>query len=78
MFRAEARLTEAGGETVRSGATSEVIISDYTDGVMTSSLVMESVTETELGEYVCSAANIHGEVSLSHHLLDHFRNSLHD
>ena len=50
-------------EMVRSGENIEVIISDYMDGVITSSLVLESVTEMEAGEYVCSAANIHGMVS---------------
>ena len=48
---------------IRSGENIEVIISDYMDGVVTSALVMESVMETEAGEYVCSAANIHGTVS---------------
>ena len=63
------RVNDTGGaEMVRSGENTEVTISDYTDGVITSSLVLDSVTETEAGEYVCSAVNIHGKVS--HQILE--------
>lgn len=55
------RVNDTGAEVVRSGENIEVTISDYTDGVITSSLVLDSVTEA--GEYVCSAVNIHGKVS---------------
>ena len=62
------RLNNTEAEVVRSGENFEILISDYMDGVITSSLLMESVTEAEAGEYVCSAANIHGKVS--HQILE--------
>ena len=63
------RVNNTVAEVIRSSENIEIIISDYTDGVITSSLVMESMTGSEAGEYVCSARNIHGKVSqLSHHI----------
>ena len=65
------RVNGTGAEVVRSGENIEVTISDYTDGVITSSLVLDSVTEAEAGEYVCSAVNIHGKVrEMSHRILE--------
>jgi len=57
------RINDTGAEVIRSNENIEIIISDYTDGVITSSLVLESMTGSEAGEYVCSAGNIHGKVN---------------
>ena len=63
------RVNNTGAKVIRSSENIEIIISDYTDGVITSSLVMESMAGSETGEYVCSARNIHGKVSqLSHQI----------
>ena len=65
------RVNDTGAEVIRSNENIEIIISDYTDGVITSSLVLESMTGSEAGEYVCSAGNIHGKVrQLSHQILE--------
>ena len=54
----------AGDEmtAVHSHGDTDIVISDYTDGVVTSSLVMGSVSAEDYGHYVCMAANGHGKV----------------
>ena len=39
-------------------------LSDYTNGAQTSSLVLESVSSQDYGDYVCTAENTLGQVGL--------------
>ena len=47
---------------VHSHGNTDIVISDYTDGEVTSSLVMGSVSAEDYGHYVCMATNGHGKV----------------
>ena len=49
---------------VHSHGDTDIVISDYTDGVVTSSLVLGSVKAEDYGHYVCKATNGHGKVRL--------------
>ena len=58
----------AAGEAmtaVHSHGDTDIVISDYTDGVVTSSLVLGSVKAGDYGRYVCTATNGHGKVRFS-------------
>ena len=57
----------AGDEmtAVHSHGDTDIVISDYTDGVVTSSLVLGSVKSGDYGHYVCMATNGHGKVRFS-------------
>ena len=50
---------------VHSHGDTDIVISDYTDGVVTSSLVLGSVKAGDYGRYVCMATNGHGKVRFS-------------
>ena len=61
----EMNTAAAAGEemtAVHSHGDTDIVISDYTDGEVTSSLVMGSVSAEDYGHYVCMAANGHGKV----------------
>ena len=40
----------------------EILLSDWTDNHMTSSLIIESLTDVNYGQYVCAASNTYGKV----------------
>ena len=54
----------AGDEmtAVHSHGDTDIVISDYTDGEVSSSLVIGSVSAEDYGHYVCMATNGHGKV----------------
>ena len=41
----------------------DISISNFTDGKITSSLLIDDVHESDFGQYICVANNIHGMVS---------------
>ena len=64
----EMNTAAAAGEAmtaVHSHGDTDIVISDYTDGVVTSSLVLGSVKAEDYGHYVCTATNGHGKVRFS-------------
>ena len=64
----EMNTAAAAGEAmmaVHSHGDTDIVISDYTDGVVTSSLVLGSVKAGDYGRYVCTATNGHGKVRFS-------------
>ena len=64
----EMNTAAAAGEemtAVHSHGDTDIVISDYTDGVVTSSLVLGSVKAEDYGRYVCMATNGHGKVRFS-------------
>ena len=64
----EMNTAAAAGEAmtaVHSHGDTDIVISDYTDGVVTSSLVLGSVKAEDYGHYVCMATNGHGKVRFS-------------
>ena len=64
----EMNTVAAAGEAmmaVHSHGDTDIVISDYTDGVVTSSLVLGSVKAEDYGRYVCMATNGHGKVRFS-------------
>ena len=61
----EMNTAAAAGEevaAVHSHGDTDIVISDYTDGEVTSSLVIGSVKAEDYGHYVCMATNGHGKV----------------
>ena len=64
----EMNTVAAAGEAmtaVHSHGDTDIVISDYTDGVVTSSLVLGSVKAGDYGRYVCMVTNGHGKVRFS-------------
>ena len=47
---------------VRTNDTIEILLSDWSDGHMTSSLNIDNVSRTDYGHYVCTASNSQGMV----------------
>ena len=48
---------------MRSQGEMSIMIEDYKDGVMISSLVLENVTTGDYGEYSCNGSNYQGQSS---------------
>ena len=55
-----------GPAIIRSHQDISIIIQDYKDGRMTSSLVFDNVTLEDFGEYSCNASNSLGQVRNMH------------
>ena len=48
---------------IRSQGDTSIMIEDYKDGVMISSLVLENVTTGDYGQYSCNGSNYQGQSS---------------
>ena len=47
---------------IKSHGDTSILIADYKDGRMVSSLVLDNVTQQDYGQYSCNATNTHGQV----------------
>ena len=54
---------------LRSDDHLDVVISGYRDGVVSSSVSIDSVTSEHYGQYVCEASNLHGVTNSTFHLI---------
>ena len=55
-----------GPTIIRSQDDLSMVIDDYKDGKMTSSLVFHNVSQDQFGEYSCNASNVIGKVGSTH------------